>query len=168
MLGVLSIVTASLLIAADAPREDKIKNELAKLKGTWLVVAIEVDGKQLPAEVIRKRNETFTFKGDTVVQRTDKPEEHRTAEGGGANQESFFSVKTSRQRTVRCRVVVMATGFFDHPNLMGVPGEERPKVSHYYDGPFPYYGQRVAVIAPSAHRTRSRAGWRDRSSCWLS
>ncbi len=72
---------------------------------------------------------------------------HRTAaEEGGANKESFFSIETSRQRSVRCRVVVMATGFFDHPNLIGVPGEERPKVSHYYDGPFPYYGQRVAVI----------------------
>ncbi len=71
----------------------------------------------------------------------------RTAgETARAGREPRFTVETSRGRAVRCRAVVLATGFFDHPNLMGVPGEELPKVSHYYDSPFPYYEQRVAVI----------------------
>ncbi len=45
-----------------------------------------------------------------------------------------------------CRKVVGATGFFDIPNLIGVPGEELPHVSHYYREPFHYTGQKVAVI----------------------
>lgn len=45
-----------------------------------------------------------------------------------------------------CRKLIVATGYFDHPNLLGVPGEELDKVSHYYTDPHPYYGQKVAVI----------------------
>jgi thioredoxin reductase (NADPH) len=44
------------------------------------------------------------------------------------------------------RFVVVATGFFDIPNLLQVPGEELPKVSHYYREPFPYTGQKVVVV----------------------
>lgn len=42
--------------------------------------------------------------------------------------------------------VVIATGFYDLPVLMEVPGEDLPKVRHYYDEPHPYVGQDVAVI----------------------
>jgi len=44
------------------------------------------------------------------------------------------------------RFVVLATGFFDLANRLGVPGEDLPKVTHYYKEPFPYVGQDVAVI----------------------
>jgi thioredoxin reductase (NADPH) len=45
-----------------------------------------------------------------------------------------------------CGVVIVATGFFDFANRLGVPGEDLPKVTHYYKEPFPYVGQDVAVI----------------------
>ena len=45
-----------------------------------------------------------------------------------------------------CRVVILATGFFDFVNRLGIPGEDLPKVTHYYKEPFPYVGQDVAVI----------------------
>jgi thioredoxin reductase (NADPH) len=45
-----------------------------------------------------------------------------------------------------CRVVILATGFFDFANRLGVPGEDLPKVTHYYKEPFAYVGQDVAVI----------------------
>ncbi len=44
------------------------------------------------------------------------------------------------------RNVVLATGYYDLPNLLGVPGEESDKVLHYYREPHPYYNQDVAVI----------------------
>jgi thioredoxin reductase (NADPH) len=44
------------------------------------------------------------------------------------------------------RFVVLATGFFDLANRLGVPGEDLPKVTHYYKEPFPYVGQDVAII----------------------
>jgi len=42
--------------------------------------------------------------------------------------------------------IVIATGFYDIPNLMNIPGEDLPKVRHYYTEPHPYFGQKIAVI----------------------
>ena len=39
-----------------------------------------------------------------------------------------------------------STGFFDQPNLLDVPGEDLPKVTHYYREPYPYVRQKVAII----------------------
>lgn len=44
------------------------------------------------------------------------------------------------------RAVIIATGFYDTPRLMGVPGEDLPKVRHYYQDPHPYTGQKVLVV----------------------
>src|SRR4030095_14324457 len=56
-----------------------------------------------------------------------------------------FLVRSSRGEH-RARFVVLATGFFDFPNRLGGPGEDLPKVTHYYKEPFAYVGQQVAVI----------------------
>jgi thioredoxin reductase (NADPH) len=42
--------------------------------------------------------------------------------------------------------VVVATGGFHEPNLLGVPGEDLPKVRHYYHEPYPYTNQDVLVV----------------------
>lgn len=42
--------------------------------------------------------------------------------------------------------VILATGYYDVPNLLNVPGEDLPKVIHYYKEPHPYYDQDVVVI----------------------
>lgn len=49
----------------------------------------------------------------------------------------------------RSKVVVLALGFYDLPFLLNVPGEELPKVLHYYDEPHPYFAQRVVVVGAS-------------------
>lgn len=54
--------------------------------------------------------------------------------------------RTGRERRYRSRAVVMATGYYDHPRLLGVPGEELDHVKHYYDQPYLYFRQRVIVI----------------------
>src|SRR5712692_8138778 len=41
---------------------------------------------------------------------------------------------------------VLAMGYYDVPNLLNVPGEDLPKVIHYYKEPHPYYDQDVLVI----------------------
>ena len=46
----------------------------------------------------------------------------------------------------RTQKVVVATGFYGLPHLMHVPGEDLPKVKHYYDEPHPYVGQKVVVV----------------------
>jgi len=65
-------------------------------------------------------------------------------------EDSGFRI-LSRSRTGdrsehRARNVVMATGGFAEPNLLGVPGEDLPKVSHYYAEAHPYWNQRVTVV----------------------
>jgi thioredoxin reductase (NADPH) len=45
-----------------------------------------------------------------------------------------------------CRRLVLATGYYDHPNLLGVPGEELPHVSHRFDEAHRSFGLDVAVI----------------------
>ncbi|MCY4673947.1 MAG: YpdA family putative bacillithiol disulfide reductase [Bacteroidetes bacterium] len=56
-----------------------------------------------------------------------------------------FKVITDKG-THPCRKIIAATGFFDIPNALGVPGENLPNVTHYYREPYAYTGQRVAVI----------------------
>ncbi len=59
--------------------------------------------------------------------------------GGG------FSVETDKGRYA-CKNVAIATGFYDYPVLMDVPGEDLPKVRHFYEEAHPYVGQRVVVV----------------------
>lgn len=49
-------------------------------------------------------------------------------------------------REWRARAVVLATGAYDVPNVLGVPGEDLPHVSHYYREPHPYYRRRVVIV----------------------
>ena len=60
-----------------------------------------------------------------------------------------FVVESRRdgdERTRRARHVVVATGYYDHPNLIGVPGEGLPHVFHYYREAHAYYRRKVVVV----------------------
>lgn len=61
-----------------------------------------------------------------------------------------FTVRTRRMNgeegELRARHVLVATGYADSPNRIGVPGEDLPKVSHYYTEAHPYYDQDCVVI----------------------
>ena len=50
------------------------------------------------------------------------------------------------QRAYESRFVLLATGYYDHPNLISVPGEELPHVYHYYSEPHRYYRKKVVVV----------------------
>ena len=56
-----------------------------------------------------------------------------------------FQITTSKG-IYQTRKIVLATGFYDLPNLMNVPGEELPKVMHYYKEPWPFIGQKILVV----------------------
>jgi len=51
-----------------------------------------------------------------------------------------------RAGSLRARKLIVATGYYDLPNYLGIPGEDLSKVMHYYDDPHPYSGQDVVVI----------------------
>ncbi|MGB5360433.1 MAG: YpdA family putative bacillithiol disulfide reductase [Eudoraea sp.] len=64
------------------------------------------------------------------------------------NRREDFKVTTSKN-TYTASNITIATGFYDLPNLLEVPGEELTKVSHYYKDPHYYAGQKLAVIGAS-------------------
>ena len=49
-------------------------------------------------------------------------------------------------RTRNARNLVFATGYYDFPNLLGVPGEDLPHVSHYYTEPHAFFQRDVVVV----------------------
>jgi thioredoxin reductase (NADPH) len=63
--------------------------------------------------------------------------------------EAVFTVTSKGRggtRVRQARAVVLAIGYYDLPNYLGVPGEELPHVSHYYTEAHPYYRQRVVIV----------------------
>ena len=64
--------------------------------------------------------------------------------------EGDFTIKTRRrdgtEEIYAAAAVVVATGGFQAPNYLGVPGEELDKVRHYYHEPYPFYDQDVLVV----------------------
>jgi thioredoxin reductase (NADPH) len=65
-------------------------------------------------------------------------------EGGGG-----FRVDVRRQhdeKAYRAAAVVFATGYYDNPNFLNIPGEDLPHVAHYFSEGHPYWRRRVVVI----------------------
>ena len=56
---------------------------------------------------------------------------------------------TSEKETYTASNIIIATGFYDIPNLINIPGENLDKVSHYYKEPHFYANQKLAVIGGS-------------------
>jgi len=61
-----------------------------------------------------------------------------------------FTVHTTdqfgRKLEHRARKLIVSTGYYDLPNYLNIPGEDLPKVKHYYHEPHPYFAQDVLVI----------------------
>jgi thioredoxin reductase (NADPH) len=68
----------------------------------------------------------------------------------GPDRAEIFAVETRSSKGVRRirhgRHVVLAVGYFDHPNMVGVPGEDMAHVFHYYHEPHGYFRKRVVIV----------------------
>jgi len=53
---------------------------------------------------------------------------------------------TTQKGKYSCSDLIIATGFYDRPYFLEVPGEELPKVKHYYSEPHPYFGMDLVVV----------------------
>lgn len=62
-----------------------------------------------------------------------------------SHKDDYYEVKTSKD-AYTAKKIIIASGFYDTPNLMNIPGENLPKVKHYYDEPHPYVNQKIIVI----------------------
>lgn len=65
-----------------------------------------------------------------------------------SDKDNMHTVITSKQEYTAENVIV-ATGFYDIPNYLGIKGEELPKVSHYYNDPHYYATQKTIVVGAS-------------------
>jgi bacillithiol disulfide reductase len=83
---------------------------------------------------------------DTFKLRIALGEELAGMEGLGGDGFRVASRASGSERTREARNVVLATGYYDHPNRIDVPGEDLPHVHHYYDEPHPYYHKQVVVV----------------------
>lgn len=63
-------------------------------------------------------------------------------------EDDSFEITTSREKYISATIIV-ATGFYDLPKMLNVPGEQLPKVKHYYDDPHYYAFQKVLVVGAS-------------------
>jgi thioredoxin reductase (NADPH) len=54
--------------------------------------------------------------------------------------------RNDREHEYEAKKIVVATGYYDRPNYLGIPGEDLPKVMHYYREPHPYFDMDVLVI----------------------
>ena len=64
--------------------------------------------------------------------------------------DSAFKVQTQDRNNhaheYTTRKIVVATGYYDRPNYMEIPGEDLPKVMHYYKEPHPYFDMDVLIV----------------------
>jgi thioredoxin reductase (NADPH) len=106
---------------------------------------IEIGGYPFPIQGYKPTREEAVeyYRGVAAQEKLDIRLYERVLRVEGAAGD--FSVVTDRTEH-RARNVVVSTGFFDRVNPLDVPGEELPKVTHYYREPYPYVRQRVAVI----------------------
>ena len=61
------------------------------------------------------------------------------------NTNNTFTVQTSK-RTATCDHLILAIGDMHLPRKLGIPGEDLPHVSHYFDEPHDYFGRRLLIV----------------------
>jgi thioredoxin reductase (NADPH) len=118
--------------------------DLLELGGLPLVSPYEKPTRHEALRYYRRVAESFSLDivyGETVLNVTPNAEQ---MDG------PVFAVESRSSRGVRrlrhARAVVMAIGYYDRPNFIGVPGEDLPHVSHYYEEAHPYYLRRVVIV----------------------
>jgi thioredoxin reductase (NADPH) len=92
---------------------------------------------QLGEEVVRLIREHDGF---AVLTRDSRAASQAALEPGA----SRGAGEPSRER--RAGNVVLASGYYDNPNRLGIPGEELPHVSHYYVEAHAFHGRRVVIV----------------------
>ncbi|TDQ30689.1 YpdA family putative bacillithiol disulfide reductase [Zeaxanthinibacter enoshimensis] len=94
-----------------------------------------------------KRNEALEYYRRIVTSNQLNIHLFERVQGIEKNDDHF--IVTSEKTRYQAKNVIVATGFYDLPNKIEVPGEDLPKVSHYYKDPHFYASQKLAVIGAS-------------------
>ena len=91
------------------------------------------------------RNQALAYYREVVARNKLRIASYEKVEKVSKQPDGSFIVESSKD-TYKAKYVVIATGYYDNPNYMNVPGEHLPKVSHYFKEGHPYFDQDVVVI----------------------
>ncbi|WP_342525735.1 YpdA family putative bacillithiol disulfide reductase [Chryseomicrobium sp. FSL W7-1435] len=91
-----------------------------------------------------KRNQALVYYREVVKRKNLRINTFETV-ASVAKVEDHFHVTTSKGSYTASSIVI-ATGYYDQPNLMNIPGEQLPHVYHYFKEGHPYFQQDVIVI----------------------
>ncbi|WEK54873.1 MAG: YpdA family putative bacillithiol disulfide reductase [Candidatus Cohnella colombiensis] len=96
------------------------------------------------------RREALQYYRDVALRRELRIRSYEEAVKLSRDEDGLFRVETKDRfgavREYAARFVVVSTGYFDHPNMLGIPGEQLPKVSHFFTEAHPYTGMKVTII----------------------
>jgi thioredoxin reductase (NADPH) len=107
---------------------------------------LEIGGMPLVSDREKpSRNEALKYYRKVVQSigiKVRQYEEVQNIQAAGSHQ---FRVQTSAGEYT-AKNIVLATGYYDNPNKLGIPGEDLPHVSHYYTEPYSYFDRDVVVV----------------------
>ncbi|MFB4211327.1 YpdA family putative bacillithiol disulfide reductase [Shouchella sp. JSM 1781072] len=92
-----------------------------------------------------KRNQALVYYRMVTERKQINVHAYEQVQAVHKQTDSTFQVQTSK-RTYQARNVVVATGYYDSPNLMNIPGETNSHVMHYFKEAHPYFNHHVVVI----------------------
>jgi thioredoxin reductase (NADPH) len=96
-----------------------------------------------------KRNQALTYYREVAKRKNIRIRRFEEVIEVKKEADECFSIvtdKNGKKAFYTARFVVIATGYYDHPNYMGIPGEELPKVFHYFKEAHPFFDCDVVVI----------------------
>jgi thioredoxin reductase (NADPH) len=92
-----------------------------------------------------KRNQALAYYREVVTRKQVRVQTFEKVEQVKKQDDGTFLVQTTKGQ-YRAEYVIVATGYYDHPNYMNIPGEDLPKVMHYFKEAHPYYNTDCVVI----------------------
>jgi thioredoxin reductase (NADPH) len=92
-----------------------------------------------------KRNQALAYYREVVTRKQIRVNTFEKVEAVEKQENNTFKVITTKGK-YEANYVIIATGYYDNPNYMNVPGEDLPKVTHYFKEGHPYYNTDCVVI----------------------
>jgi thioredoxin reductase (NADPH) len=92
-----------------------------------------------------RRNQALSYYREVVKRKELRINSYEKVIAVTKRDDRQFCVVTEKQEYLAPYIVV-ATGYYDHPNFMKVPGEDLPKVAHYFKEAHPYFDKDVLIV----------------------
>jgi thioredoxin reductase (NADPH) len=91
-----------------------------------------------------KRSQALVYYREVTKRKQLRIQPFETVLGVTKSDDSFLVITDKKEYLTK--YVIIATGYYDNPNYLNIPGENLPKVSHYFKEAHPYHNLDVCVI----------------------